>query len=384
MRSSAAAAITSSLALAVTLLAVPAHANQLPAPAQPDQGVPEVVADGLAGPLTLAVGDGADLYVTQSFVGLLSEVDPEGTVTDLYQMPLPPGAGQLVGVHHHQDATYHIETDPSVEGGPVSHVIRTSAEGQRSVISEDLRAYETSQNPDQGESYGFRNLSGTCAEQVAAFQEQIGVPTFSEYQGVVEANPYQLDVHEGTVYIAEASGNAVLRVDEQTGEASTVAVLPSTTITFTEELEANVEQVFTGVDMPDCVVGQEYTPEPVPTDVEVGPDGQLYVSTLEGAAGEVVPLSKVYRIDPSTGSSQEVASGMHGATGLALDDSGNIFVAELYGGEVSVIRPDHQEAETVFAAQTPADVEVDDGTLYATTGVFENGAVVEYPYAGGQ
>ncbi len=36
------------------------------------------------------------------------------------------------------------------------------------------------------------------------------------------------------------------------------------------------------LELPDCVVGVTYAFEPVPTDVEVGKDGYLYVTTLPG------------------------------------------------------------------------------------------------------
>ena len=52
--------------------------------------------------------------------------------------------------------------------------------------------------------------------------------------------------------------------------------------------------------------GQDVQGEPVPTDVEVGPDGNLYVTTLGGGLGEQMPVGAVYRIvlgtAPSPGS----------------------------------------------------------------------------------
>jgi sugar lactone lactonase YvrE len=157
-------------------------------------------------------------------------------------------------------------------------------------------------------------------------------------------------------------------------------VASSTAVEFTAELEGGLEGLLGGLDLPDCLVGNQYTPEPVPTDVQVGKQGMLYVSTLQGGAGELVPLSKVYRVDPGTGTATEVAGGMHGTTGLALAKSGHIFVAEMFGGEVSVIQPGSTTATTVFAADSPSDVDLKGSTVYATTGVFGNGALVKYLY----
>ncbi|WP_181009877.1 hypothetical protein [Ornithinimicrobium sufpigmenti] len=71
---------------------------------------------------------------------------------------------------------------------------------------------------------------------------------------------------------------------------------------------------------------------------------------------------------------------MHGTTGLAIAPNGQIFVAELFGGKVSVIK-DRGRVRTVFEAGSPSDVTVNGPWLYATTGVFgESGAVVKYHY----
>ena len=79
--------------------------------------------------------------------------------------------------------------------------------------------------------------------------------------------------------------------------------------------------------------------EPVPTDVEMGPDGMLYVSTLPGGPedGSLGANGSVYRVDPRSGRATWLAGGMHGATGLAVHGR-DIVVAEMFAGEVSVIR----------------------------------------------
>jgi hypothetical protein len=373
MRRSTLAAGVSALALAATLVTVPAHAHR------DRDSEPDVVVNGLVGPLTLAVDKG-DVYVTQTFANTLSKVDKRGRVSTLHQLPLSPEEGELVGVARDRGATYHVETDFTGEV-PTSHVVKTSKTGKRTVVSDDLWAYEVERNPDARHTYGFRDLRGSCADELAAWEEETGFPTFTGYPGIVESHAYQLDVHNGTIYVADAAANAILKVNERTGRISTVGVIPSSTITFTEEVEAYVESQIPG-DMPDCVVGKRYTPEPVPTDVVRGWDGGLYVSTLEGSAGEVMPLSKVYRLSQWTGRSLELARGMHGATGLALMPTGHIVVAEMFGGEVSVIRPFHRRATTLFEAENPADVAVDGRTVYATTGTFGDGALVSYRYRG--
>ncbi len=379
MRRSALAVGVSVLALAATLIP-PAQAHR--------PRDPEVVTGGLVGPLTLAVGDRGDVFVTQTFANTLSRVDRRGEVTTVHQLAASPEEGELVGVTYHRGSTYHIETDYTGEV-PTSHIVRTTRSGTRTVVSDDLVAHELEHNPDAGKTYGFRNLRTTCANELLALEEAIGAPIGSEYTGIVESHAYQLEVHRGSIYVADAAANAVLEVDRRTGEISTVAVLPSTTITFTAELEAALEAMMSEslgeeVDLPDCLVGRRYTPEPVPTDVAVGRGGMLYVSTLEGGAGEIVPLSKVYRVNPWNGRARAVAGGMHGATGLDVTRDGHVVVAEMFGGEVSVVHPHHRRptVRTLFAADSPADVDVAGRTVYATTGTFGEGALVSYRLRG--
>ncbi len=357
------------LALAATLLTVPAQADD-------HTSEPEVVTGGLIGPLTVASGDGGDVYVTQTFANTLSKVDGNGEVTNLHTLEGSPETAELVGVAYSGGATYHIENDFSGEV-PTSHIVRTE-NGERTVVSDDLWAYEIANNPDRSHRYGVTNARGTCLDQLTAFEETAGFPIVN-YRGIVESHGYQLEVHDGAIYVADAAANAVLKVDEGTGAISTVSVLPGKTIKFTAGLEAALEGQL-GLDIPDCIVGKRFIAESVPTDVQVGWLGGLYVSTLGGSAGEVLPLSSVYWISPDAEYTFEVAGDLHGATGLDVTPDGTVIVAEMFGGRVSAIPHGDNEATTLFEANSPADVAVAGHTVYATTGTFGEGALVKYGY----
>ncbi|HSO64516.1 MAG TPA: ScyD/ScyE family protein, partial [Ornithinibacter sp.] len=289
--------------------------------------------------------------------------------------------GEIVGVSVGPKGTYFIQSDMTTPT-PTSHVKRIDSEGRVKTVSKDLWAYETAKNPDGRKVYGFTDLNKRCAADLAAFEKDNAaaeLPPLSKYRGIIESHGYQTTVHHGDVYVADAAANAILQVDEHSGRIRTVAVIPATPITFSADIAAMLEEA-TGLDLPDCLAGARFVPEPVPTDVKVGKDGTLYVSTLQGWLGEPLPLSSVWRVDAKSGKAAKVASGMHGATGLDLIGE-DIFVAEMFGGEVSVIKNGKGRVRTLFTLPEAADVSTKGSTIYASAGVFAApGSIVSYKY----
>ena len=55
--------------------------------------------------------------------------------------------------------------------------------------------------------------------------------------------------------------------------------------------------------LPTCTIGKTYAFEAVPTDVELGPDGMLYVSVLPGGPEDpsLGARGAIYRVSPATG-----------------------------------------------------------------------------------
>ena len=359
MRRSSYLALVCSGTMAATLVAA------APSQAAPPDAGPRTVADGLAGPLSLAVHDGSpSITVAQSFAGQVTHLDAKGGATTLATYQGAEG-GEVTGVSLGPHGTYYIETDFAAH---TSHVNRIDGRGRISTVSADFMAYEDAHNPDGAVTYGFQGLDAQCAADLQTYQDGLGsgpeAPHLVGYTGILDSHPYQTSVSaQGDIYVADAAANAVLRVDGGTGAISTVAVIPAPDpVTATQEL---LDSLPPGA--PSCVLGHDYVPEPVPTDVEIGHDGMLYVSTLGGGLGETLPLSSVYRLDPSSGAVTWLAGGMRGATGLDLlgDD---IVVAQMFGGEVSVVHPGSTTAETLFAVPTgPADVEVHANRVYVST-----------------
>ena len=80
------------------------------------------------------------------------------------------------------------------------------------------------------------------------------------------------------------------------------------------------------VEVPACVAGHEYAFEPVPTDVELGPDGWLYVSSLPGGPEDpsLGARGAVFRVSPWTGHVRLWAEDILSPTGIAVSDSGDV------------------------------------------------------------
>lgn len=344
-------------ALAVAVAPAAAHA-----PAAPPPQEPTVAVDGLFTPLSFDVTPRGDLYVAQAFAGVLTHVTKEGEqhVVAVAAEGSSVGAVSVSG----GTVTWAERADEDfVVTGSLLH--RLAADGTMTTV--DILAYEVAANPDSVNTYGIQGLTDEC---VAAIPEEVA-PFVLPYSGLPDSNPYGSVTVGTTTYVADAGANAVLAVSAD-GVISTVAVLPAVPITVTG---AAAE----GLGLPDCAVGLEYWAEPVPTDVEVGRDGWLYVTSLPGGPEDdsLGANGAVYRVDPATGAVELVARGFLGATNLAVAPNGTIYVTELFGGRVSAISRTG-EIVTVAELVMPAAVEWQKGRLYVSTGAldFENGGAV--------
>jgi hypothetical protein len=317
-----------------------------------------VLASNLVTPLTAAVKANGTAYISANFAGMLVKKKPGKAPRPVFRAPKGVEVGGV-------SVGGGLVTFTLTRGGGMtaehSTVMHMNKAGHVSKFA-DTGRFERVRNPDSDVTYGFRNLSKKCGAKLPP-----DIPGKNgKYHGIVDTHPYGTTTSHGRTYVADAAGNDILRIGRE-GHISLVTVLPAVPFTVTKaRAKAN--------HLPACTVGHKYWFEAVPTDVEVGPDGQLFVSTLTGGPEDnsFGPKSRVYTVDPSDGTTTMVADGLAGAVGLAVTGTGDVFVSQLFGGKISRIRDGSSTPETFRKAVQPAAVELVGGHVYATTNVLSD------------
>jgi sugar lactone lactonase YvrE len=353
------------LAAALLVPAGATHAAALPAADPTDHAdvaatVSDPVVTGLVTPLGLAVGRDGTYYVAETFAGRLTAVDRRGTRRTLATVP----DGQSVaGVDALGRGTVSYTVTGGDAEGPVGEARRVLPSGQDRLLGDTARV-ELEDNPDEVVEYGFPSVPGDCAAQ---FPDE-----FPAVQpGDINPNAYALAIlPDGTRVVADAGGNTLLRVTPG-GRVSVLAVLPPVEVTVSADLAAALE-------LPACTAGSTWRLQPVPTDVELGPDGWLLVSTLSGGPEDPALAAlvgggtgAVVAVHPETGAVRPVASGFLGAVDLAVAPDGTVYVAELFADRVSQVVAGGPQP--IAAVPAPGAIEWARGALHVTTNVFPPG-----------
>lgn len=350
-----------SIRSAVAVVLVTSLTVGLPAGDASAAGLSDPLLSGLAGPLGLAVGRDGTVYVTEAFAGRLTAIDGDDTKV-LVEAP----GQELAGVDARGEGkVVYTQTlfdgEPGEEAPPLDALLGRVKPNGSSSTTASLQDYEQVNNPDGANGYGLVGASQACIDQVNA-----AVPP-ATYTGIIESHPYAVTIAPGGYLVADAAANAIFHVRES-GQVSTVAVLPPVEQTVDQGLVDAVALV-SGADVSECL-GETYFSEPVPTDIEIGPDGNYYVSTLPGFP-EMAAAGAIWNIDRHSGDVELVASGLAGPVDIAIARDGTIYVAELFGFQISTI-VDGIIVDSTFA-HSPGAIEVSpsDGTIYATVGVFD-------------
>ncbi len=305
-------------------------------------GDPQILAKNVPTPLSAAVAADGSTYVSGNFAGLLFQV--------------PKGGGEPALVYKTKDKGAEVG-GVSVQGnnvvfvvsGKTHKVFRMTAGGVAQAIA-NVGRYEKRKNPDKKRTYGFLGLSASCK---AKLPQQVP----AAYPGIIESHPYATEQVGGTVYVADAAGNTILAISPS-GAIRTVAVLPSTKVRATKARVA-------ALDLPPCVTGHKFALEGVPTDVEMGPDGWLYVSSLPGGPedGSLGAQGRVYKINPKSGKVVRVAKGLISATNVAVAPDGDVYVAQLFTGQIVRIPAGTHRKRAFAQVSMPAEIEYTDAGL---------------------
>jgi hypothetical protein len=318
--------------------AAPAHAKAKPTVA--------VVAKKLVGPLSAAQAPDGTRYWTDSFAGPLFKQAPGGTPTVVFQGSRKAAAE---GVSADGGVLRFTTGDPKNKGGKVWTL---DVNGQPQLVG-DTFAYEKSANPDGKFKYGFLKTPKSC---LATLPKQVP----ASYKGSTESHPYATAVAGGVTYVADAGANAVLAISPS-GVLSTVAALKPVKLKVTKQAAAANH-------LPSCTIGKKYAVEAVPTDVEVGPDNQLYVTSLPGGPEDPTfgANGRVLKIDPVSGKVSTFAGHLLSPTGVAVAANGDVYVAQLFPGVISRIAAGSSKVKTYAKVPFPAAVEVTPTGLLAT------------------
>jgi hypothetical protein len=318
--------------------------------------------EDLFSPLGFAIAADGTFYVAEAFTGQLTRVDRRGERTVL----VDPVEGQFTaGVDVRGNRiSYTLSLPPEFqEFGPPKDTLLNTIAGEGALRqSVSILDYETASNPDSGNLYGVIE-PGECEDALDALSDFLGP---AAYPGLVESNPYAVAYDRGgSRVVADAAGNSLLRVSKQ-GAVSTIAVLPPIPQTLTTDfLQGTIAQINAELppeeeilpDALDACVGQIYQSNPVPTDVEVGPDGHYYVSALPGSP-EGPGSGSVFRINRADGTVTLVADGFTGAVDLAVR-GGTVFVAEIFAGQVSHFKLSDPSMVSAIPVDCPTALEVD-------------------------
>ncbi len=343
-RSLAVAAVTTALAAGFTVAPAQAHQRSAPRPKVTVKSTKVVM------PFNLELDRGRVL-IADGGSNQVGQLRPSGAIRTV--VADQPGAS---GVATSRDgrwlAVAVTKTDYATVTNTASGLNLLGPRGTR--IYADTLAYEKKHNPDSKYFYGVRNASKCVKDSI----EKLGAgPVY--YKGQVDSHSYSVASYGSSWMVADAGSNTLWKVSAR-GKVSTLAVLPPAPVVITSAIaKAN--------GLAPCTIGVTYLSESVPTDVEVGRDGYLYVTTLPG--GVESPQNAqgaLWRVNPRTGRYTKIVTGFSGATNLALGRHGEIYVAELYRGRITVVR--HGKKQTFVTLPGVVAVETArDGSLWAAT-----------------
>jgi hypothetical protein len=344
-------AIAATCAAAATTCVVVPTAGAAAAPHGDRYRVAKVITSKVIGPLQFAIG--RHIYVADSFQSALIDVH---TGKILATGGNPKKGGDLAGV---AVAPKHFVAY-TASNGSHTYTRFVLLHNNKPVFKANLSALEKNRNPDHQITYGAVNPNKCQVNVLKAAHFPV------HYRGRVDSHPYSV-VYTGhhTWAVADAGGNDIIRVDTMHHRKSVLAVMPAQPFTIGKKFVAANH-------LPKCMLGLRYLTEAVPTDVERGANGMLYVSTLPGGPElpGMGPRGRIWTISPS-GKLSLIGRGFRELTNIAVTRGGTVFGVEL-GKRISKLH--NGKATPVMSLPGVAAIEWSRGHLYASTAPALSGA----------
>jgi sugar lactone lactonase YvrE len=339
----------------------------------------EVVAEGLVNPRQIAFGDDGTLYVTEAGSGGDEVLTPPAEEAPEEVLGTP--AAEVV----EEAATPPPDGgEPPPTRGDTGQVTAVAPDGTQSVLATGLASYSFGSGPvgivaaggvvwvavgGAGPSLGLDQIptensvvSIDPATGTVAVVAELGTFEVDNNPDGTDVNPnlYGMDLGaEGQLYVADAGGNTVFRVDPATSTFTLLGVIP--------------ERPLPGAATPEAAAtpaAEAPTLQAVPTAVEVGADGNVYVGLLGEPQGSAQIL-----IAQADGSFIEAVTGLTAVVGVALGPDGALYASQLTTdfeafapGNVVRVNPDGTSEPVVEGLPVPHGIAFGaDGALYVVT-----------------
>lgn len=348
-------AMAGSLGLAISMAAAPANAHDSDSPA------PRRVASGLDSPRHLTFSPDGDLYVVEAGRG---GTGPCTTHPELGEFCFGFSGGVTKVSDKGRDRRV-VNGLPSIAGeggdtlGP-SDMVFTSE--KRFVMSIGLGGNEELRQafgPD-GALLGTLVKGKLKSDTVKLVADVLANEAANNPDGTdIDSNPVGLLRRGDNFVVADAGGNAVVKVDDDE-EFSTVAVLPP---------GSALAPPFLGLPP-----GTQIPTDSVPTSVVRGPDGAYYISQLTGFPFEKGDAN-IWRVRP--GQAPTIyASGLTNVTDLAFGKDGKLYAVQIsddgllagIDGSLVRIRPHKSTHKTIADhLNAPYGVALTRSTAYVST-----------------
>ncbi len=295
----------------------------------------EVVADDLVNPRYVAIADDGTLYVTEAGHGGDEQLSPpEEDVEEVVGSPVVEAIEEATPAEGE-------EGPPLGSRGYTGQVTAVTPDGAQTVLADGLPSYEEGVGPT-GIALGAGVIwvaNGGAAVALGAdpLENENSVVSIDVTTGEValvaelgsfeeannpdgtDVNPnlYGMDLGaDGLLYVADAGGNTVYQVDPTTGEFALLGIVPS--------------PVAPGGEAPDAEASPaaEEALQPVPTGLDVGIDGNVYVITL----GALAPEASSVLIAQADGTFVEAATGLTTGIGVTVGPDGALYASQLTAG----------------------------------------------------